>query len=158
MSKMANIQDAVMSSNKSDWETPQVFFDLLDGEFGFTLDVCATAENAKCDEYFDAVDNGLEQEWYGTCWMNPPYGRAIAPWIEKAWLESSSGAGIIVVALMAARTDTLWWHEYVMQASELRFVKGRLTFQGAKSSAPFPSVVVVWNGSNALKVTTLDWN
>jgi phage N-6-adenine-methyltransferase len=66
----------VLFSSRTDlWATPQDFFDRLNAEFRFTLDVCATPENAKCTRYFTRADDGLAQSWTGVCWMNPPYGR-----------------------------------------------------------------------------------
>jgi phage N-6-adenine-methyltransferase len=134
---------AVHFSSRNDrWETPPEFFARLDEEFGFTLDVCALPENAKCKRYFTPAVDGLKQEWRGVCWMNPPYGRAISKWVQKAWESAQQGA--TVVCLLPARTDTAWWHTYVMRASEIRLVRGRVRFVGAASSAPFPSAVVVF--------------
>lgn len=129
------------SSEKVEWETPQAFFDELDLEFGFDLDVCALPENAKCDRFFTPEDDGLSQEWCGVCWMNPPYGRVIGDWMRKAYESSRQGA--TVVCLVPARTDTRWWHDYAMKG-EIRFIKGRLKFGGAATSAPFPNAVVVF--------------
>ena len=123
------------------WATPQDFFDRLHAEFGFELDVCATPDNAKCSRYYTVNDDGLAQEWTGTCWMNPPYGRAIAGWMRKAWQAAQQGA--TVVCLVPARTDTRWWHDYAMKG-EIRYVKGRLKFGDAKTNAPFPSAVVIF--------------
>lgn len=126
------------------WATPQDFFDKLHAEFGFTLDVCATAENAKCRDYFTAEQDGLAQDWgYHACWMNPPYGRTIGQWMRKA-LESAK-AGATVVCLVPARTDTAWWWDYAMKG-EIRFIRGRLKFGGHETNAPFPSAVVVFHG------------
>ena len=134
--------DVMFSSATDEWETPQDFFDKLDSEFHFTLDVCATDENAKCPNYFTRAQDGLSRGWGGnTCWMNPPYGRKIGAWVKKAYEESLNG--MTVVCLLPARTDTKWWHEYCMKG-ELRFIKGRLKFGGCKNSAPFPSVVVIF--------------
>ena len=130
------------SSRKQDWETPQHFFEQLDREFRFDIDVCATRNNAKLTNFFSAEDDALQQTWRGTAWMNPPYGRVIAKWVQKAFEESRHGA--TVVCLLPARTDTRWWHDYVMKASEIRFIKGRLKFGDAKNSAPFPSAIVVF--------------
>jgi site-specific DNA-methyltransferase (adenine-specific) len=130
------------SSKTCVWATPQDFFDKLDAEFGFALDVCALRENAKCKRYFTPEVNGLVQEWRDVCWMNPPYGREIGRWVAKAFESARNGA--TVVCLLPARTDTAWWHDYVMQACEIRFVRGRLRFGGAESGAPFPSAVVVF--------------
>nr|DAF74079.1 MAG TPA: DNA N-6-adenine-methyltransferase [Caudoviricetes sp.] len=137
----------LMSSTTDEWATPQDFFDGLDKEFGFELDVCATAENAKCDAYYTKEQDGLVQAWHkaaAVCWMNPPYGRQIGAWMKKAYEESQKGA--TVVCLVPARTDTAWWHDYAMRGS-VRFVRGRLKFGGGgKNSAPFPSAVVIFGG------------
>lgn len=136
------ITSGMMSSNTCEWETPLDFFRKLDDEFHFELDVCATPENAKCKRYFTREQDGLKQEWTGMCWMNPPYGRVISLWMKKA-LDSSLG-GATVVCLIPARTDTAWWHSYVIpHAAEIRFIRGRLRFSG-KQPAPFPSAVVVF--------------
>jgi phage N-6-adenine-methyltransferase len=123
------------------WATPQEFFDRLDEQFGFTLDVCATADNAKCAAFFTADDDGLAQEWRGICWMNPPYGRAIGAWMQKAY--ESSLAGATVVCLIPARTDTAWWHDYVMKG-DVEFIRGRLKFGDRRKDAPFASALVVF--------------
>ena len=129
------------SSETDEWPTPQDFFDRLNEEFHFELDVCATHENAKCPRYFTRRENGLLQQWTGVCWMNPPYGREIGQWVKKAY-ESALG-GATVVCLLPSRTDTAWWHDYCMKG-EIRFVRGRLKFGTATESAPFPSAVVVF--------------
>ena len=123
------------------WATPQDTFDALDAEFGFKTDVCALSENAKCGHFYSPEQDGLTQDWRGACWMNPPYGREIGKWMRKAYESSLSGA--TVVCLVPARTDTAWWHDYVMRG-EVRFIRGRLKFGGSKNSAPFPSAVVVF--------------
>jgi len=133
---------AQFSSATDLWETPQWLFDELDREFGFSLDVCAIPENAKCQQFFTADEDGLKQPWSGTCWMNPPYGETIGLWVHKAW--ESAQAGALVVCLVPARTDTAWWHDYVMEAAEIRFLRGRLKFGNADNGAPFPSAIVVF--------------
>lgn len=129
------------SSITDKWSTPQATFDNLHAEFGFELDVCALPENAKCQKYFTPEQDGLAQEWRGVCWMNPPYGRGISSWVRKAY--ESAKAGATVVALVPARTDTAWWHDYVAKG-EVRFLRGRLKFGSAKFNAPFPSAVVIF--------------
>jgi len=103
----------MFSGNRKDWATPQWLFDQLDKEFHFTLDVCATATNAKCEKFYTVFDDGLKQQWEGVCWMNPPYGHEVARWIAKACEEADKG--VTVVALLAARTDTRWFHRYIYQ-------------------------------------------
>lgn len=131
-------------SSKTDlWATPQDFFERINDEFNFTLDPCATADNAKCSKFFTKEDDGLTQEWSPhIVFMNPPYGRVIGDWLRKAHEESRKGA--TVVCLIPARTDTRYWHDYVMQAEEIRLVRGRLKFGDGTGSAPFPSAVVVF--------------
>jgi phage N-6-adenine-methyltransferase len=137
----------LFSSRTEEWSTPQYVFDALDAEFHFTLDVCADDKNHKCAKYLTKEQDGLKQPWdeyqiSKVCWMNPPYGPTIGLWMKKAYEESC--AGVTVVCLVHARTDTRWWHEYAMQADEIRFVKGRLKFGDGAGSAPFPSAVVIF--------------
>ena len=133
---------SVHFSSKTDmWATPVWFFEYYNNIFRFDLDVCASAENAKCEIFYTEEDDGLSQEWGGNCWMNPPYGREIIHWMRKAYESSLSGA--TVVCLVPARTDTKWWHEYAMKG-DIEFIRGRLKFGDAKNSAPFPSAVVIF--------------
>jgi phage N-6-adenine-methyltransferase len=124
------------------WATPQWLFDLLDAEFDFNIDVCALPENAKCRRFLSPQDDGLLRPWKGTCWMNPPYGRTVERWVQKAHQSALEGA--TVVCLLPARTDTHWWHRHVVHAAEVRFLRGRLRFGRAEHSAPFPSMIVVF--------------
>lgn len=133
----------MMASNNHDWETPSEVFDALDQEFRFTLDPCCTAETAKCAKFYTKADDGLAQSWAGEIvFMNPPYGREIGRWIEKACGEIEA----TVVCLIPARTDTRWWHRWCMRANEVRLVEGRVCFRrgGRVGSAPFPSAAVVY--------------
>ena len=131
------------SSATEMWSTPQEFFDKYNKIYKFNLDVCATPENTKCENYFTEIDNGLEQVWKGACWMNPPYGRTIKEWMKKAY--ESSLEGTTVVCLVPSRTDTAWWHEYAVKG-DIEFIRGRLKFGGHTNSAPFPSAVIVFKG------------
>lgn len=133
----------MFSSEDNTWATPQNFFDKVNEEFGFNLDVCATSDNAKCSEYITPEINSLNQVWDGICWCNPPYGREISNWVKKAYDESQRGA--TVVCLIPARTDTSYWHDYIFPyASEIRFIRGRLKFGNSNNSAPFPSALIVF--------------
>lgn len=127
--------------NRKDWGTPAWLFDTLNDEFGFAVDVCANSDNALCPEYYDIDRDALGMVWRGCVFMNPPYGRELGAWMRKAAL-SADVSGATVVCLVPARTDVTWWHRYAMRG-EIRFVRGRLRFVGAKHNAPFPSVVVV---------------
>jgi phage N-6-adenine-methyltransferase len=160
----------MFSSRYDSWATPIDFFNELNKEFNFTIDVCASEHNKKCEKYYDITIDGLNQDWTGTCFMNPPYGRTIGNWVKKAYEESKKGNTI--VALLPSRTDTKWFHNYCIN-QEVRFIKGRLVFgtddywkylwsteyidgkknplfgkYGKKNSAPFPSVVVVFKPEN----------
>lgn len=130
------------SSETDMWATPQDLFDKMNAQYNFETDVCAVAENAKCARYFSPEMDGLKQEWTGSCFMNPPYGRGIGVWVKKAYESSMWGA--TMVCLIPARTDTAWWHDYVMKG-EITFLRGRLKFGGHKNSAPFPSAIVVFS-------------
>ena len=151
-------QGVMFSSKSNDWETPADFYSQLDAEFGFTLDPCASQASAKCSSFYTTDDDGLSKNWEGqTVFMNPPYGRKIGNWIQKAYEEGEKG-NTSVVALIPARTDTKYWHNYCMKATEIRFVKGRLKFGkgNAKNSAPFPSAVVIFSGSPPPKISGME--
>lgn len=135
------MNQALFTSRTDEWETPKDFFDTMNKEFHFNLDVCAARENAKCEKYYTKKEDGLSQQWHGNCWMNPPYGREIGKWMKKALEASKEGA--LVACLVPARTDTAWWHEYAMKG-ESRFIRGRLKFGGSQNHAPFPSAVVIF--------------
>lgn len=146
-------QVVMFSSKTGQWGTPQEFYDKLDWRFGpFNLDPCADSDNAKCTKFFTEDEDGLSQSWEGfTSFVNPPYGRGIEKWIKKAYEESRKG-DTKVVMLIPARTDTKYWHQYVMKADEIHFVKGRLKFGDSENSAPFPSAVVVFDGCNQRQI------
>ena len=142
-----SINKGMMSSNTDMWETPQALFDAYNSVYDFDIDVCAVPSNAKCERYFTPDVDWLKQDWVGTCWMNPPYGRQIGKWVRKAYEESKNGS--VIVCLLPARTDTAWFHDYCMKG-KIEFLRGRLKFGGSKNSAPFPSCVVVFDGRRKL--------
>ena len=129
------------------WETPQDLFDDLNEIFTFELDVCADENNTKCKRYITEEMNSFEQDWEGYCWMNPPYGRKIGRWIEKA--KNSAKDGTTVVCLLPARTDTKWF-QLVWEAKYIVFVHGRLKFGKATTPAPFPSAIAVFGDEEDL--------
>jgi phage N-6-adenine-methyltransferase len=143
------MQKVHFQSGNKEWETPAVVFNPLQKEFNIKFDVCATAENTKCKAYFDKKTNSLAQDWSktvgvlkGTAWMNPPYGRGIEKWVRKAHEESLKG--VTTIGLLPARTDTHWFQTYIHEKHEVRFLKGRIKFVDAQSSAPFPSMIVIF--------------
>lgn len=139
------MEKALFSSNSDEWATPQDVFQSLNDEFHFTLDPCATDRNHKCAHYYTQDDNGLQQDWGGEqVFCNPPYS-TIAQWVRKCYLEGTK-KNTTVVLLIPSRTDTKYFHNYIYQRSEIRFLKGRLHFNESKSAAPFPSMVVIFRG------------
>ena len=139
------INDGLFSSATDEWATPTDFFAAVDAFWHFTLDVCATPENAKCEQRFTKKQDGLAQSWAGErCWMNPPFGKEVGKWVQKAY-EEGQRPGTAVVALLPVRSDTRWWQEWVKdKAAHITFLPGRLHFGGSKNSAPFPSALVVY--------------
>jgi phage N-6-adenine-methyltransferase len=131
---------SLFTSRTDEWTTPKDLFEALNARFHFNLDPCATSRNTTCERYFTKSHDGLKQTWTGRVFMNPPYGRHIGKWVKKAYEESRSNAEL-VVCLLPARTDTRWWHDYCMRG-EIAFIKGRVKFSDAKTSAPFPSAIV----------------
>ncbi len=138
---------ALFTSNKDNWRTPKEFYKNLNNEFNFNLDACADKYNSLCNEYYSKENSCLENSWRGKrVFMNPPYGRDIAKFIEKAYNESL--AAEIIVMLLPARTDTKYFHDYILPYCEIRFIKGRLKFldenNQEKDAAPFPSMICIF--------------
>jgi site-specific DNA-methyltransferase (adenine-specific) len=148
---------ALLSSKKMDWCTPNDFFTKLNNEFHFTLDAAASKANAKCDSFYTQEDDALSKDWEGeTVFVNPPYGREIGDWVKKAY-EESRKPNTVVVMLIPARTDTKYFHEYIIGKSDIRFLKGRLKFEYEDGSgawaAPFPSMVVIFKSGSGNSIT-----
>jgi len=141
------LNKSLFSSKTNEWSTPQKFFDELNKEFNFTLDPCATKENAKCKKFYTEKDNGLIQDWSRErIFCNPPYGSCLKDWVKKCYEIAQDET--LVVLLIPARTDTKYFHQYIYKQKnvEIRFIKGRLKFGDSKNSAPFPSMLVIYNG------------
>lgn len=143
---MPKTLDVMYSSKSNEWATPIEFYKELDNEFHFNLDPCSDDTNYKCEKHFTLADDGLSKNWEGyRVFCNPPYSD-ISKWVEKAFREGHKD-NTIVVMLIPARTDTKYFHDYILYRSEIRFVKGRLKFGEGKNSAPFPSMVVIFRGA-----------
>lgn len=150
-------------NSKDVWETPQYFFELLDKEFHFDIDVAASDNNTKCSEYITEAQDGLKQQWnlYSDLqptkvFCNPPY-KDIDKWIEKGFREGLILFNIVVM-LIPVRSDTQYWHEYIMKAKEVRLCKGRINFEinGKSQGSPnFASCVVVFDGEHEAKFSTM---
>lgn len=136
---------AMFSSNTDNWATPQYLFNELNDEFSFLLDPCADQSNHKCAKYYTKQDDGLSKDWSGeTVFCNPPYGRAIKNWVKKCFDEVYNGKCQCAVMLIPSRTDTAWFHDFIYQKAQIRFIRGRLRFGDSTANAPFPSMVVVF--------------
>lgn len=137
------INENLFTSKTEEWATPQSLFAELNKEFKFTLDPCATKENAKCKKFYTKEENGLSKSWKGEkVFCNPPYGKQISKWVQKCYEENEQN-GTEIVLLIPARTDTKYFHEYIYGKHEIRFIKGRLHFNESKNAAPFPSMIVI---------------
>lgn len=115
------------------WATPAAVYDALNDEFRFDFDPCP----------LDGDGDGLSPlfcSWRGKrVFCNPPYGPGIGDWLKRG------SEAELAVFLIPARTDTRWFHEICLPfASDIRFLRGRLRFGDAVNSAPFPSMVVVF--------------
>ena len=141
---------ATLASGSVEWETPPALFATLHRAHDFTIDAAASDENAKLPRYWTAHTDALLQDWRGErVFCNPPFGRGIAAWMEKAWRETRDGCPLAVF-LVPARTDTAWWHDYVEGVAHVRFLRGRVAYeQGGvpKQPAPFASCVITFSGS-----------
>ena len=148
---MADLTALLKKGKSTEWATPYDLFNELDTEFHFTLDPCATAENAKCAKFYTIEDDGLAQSWKGErVFMNPPYGTDAGNWIAKAYFESQYAE--VIVALLPVRTDTKWFHDFVYHKAEIRFIKGRVKFigpNGQGGSPTFPSMIIIWRSSSS---------
>lgn len=137
-------------SVKQDWNTPDSLFNKLNSEFKFETDLAASQENTKCPKYYSIQNDSLKQTWSGVCWLNPPYGNKeskIKDWVKKAYESAEADPSLTVVMLIPARTNTKWFHQYVMKASEVRLICGRVKFVGNKHGLPQPLVLVVFKKS-----------
>lgn len=161
-------------SSGTDRATPPEIYAWLDGQMHFTVDVCASKRNTKHARFYDVEKNGLAQSWEGeTFWCNPPYGKELGQWMDKA-RDSAMHSNAMGVCLVPARVDVGWWHNFVYcrdgRAGGLRkasfdhtsavqwllfdrlivgvyFHDQRICFDGLES-APFPSAFVFFGSRN----------
>jgi site-specific DNA-methyltransferase (adenine-specific) len=135
-------------TQKDKWETPKLIYRPLNKEFGFTLDPCCETHTAKCSKYYTLEEDGLSKDWQGEIvFCNPPYSNGnIDLWMEKCYKESLK-PNTIVVALVAVSTSARWWHQWIMNKAELRFIERRVKFVGAPYTATFSSVIVIFGRS-----------
>jgi len=144
---MARFTENKFKTENQSWETPDELFNILNEEFLFDIDVAANNNNKKCDKFINEKKNALIKEWEGTCWLNPPYGgkreNSLKNWVKRAF-EQSRKKNCVVVMLIPARTNTIWWHEYIMRAKEIRLIRGRPKFKGNIHGLPWPLAIIVF--------------
>ena len=132
--------NGIFSKASDEWETPKDLFYKLHHQYRFTLDPCATEKNALCNKFFTMENDGLKQSWEGErVFCNPPYSKV------KEWVKKASEEKALTVMLIPARTDTSWFHDIVQKKGMFYFIRGRLKFSNSKNSAPFPSMIVLFN-------------
>lgn len=154
------VNKVLFSSKSEEWTTPQWLFDKINNMFHIDLDPCTSNENPLNVDYVCTKDknDGLKDIWFGNVFVNPPYNRAIVLWLDKAYRELRRNREVKrIIFLLPARTDTKWFHQYIFDDVTLMyrefvehvwFIKGRLKFGGAKNSAPFPSMVIIFCNKN----------
>lgn len=144
-------------SESSEWETPGHVIELVTSLFGpITLDVASTDRNAVCAEH--CTEGALERTWRsaGITWCNPPYGRDIHLWIDRAIEEAQRGAHIVM--LVPAHTDTAWFHR-AAACARVYFLRGRLQFTLAgvsMGSARFPSALIEFTSAQDTGMGVID--
>ena len=133
----------------------------LNDRFAFTLDVAASAHNAKCERFITKELDGLCTTWSGErVWCNPPYSW-IRAWVEKAWDEWRSAAPPLLIAMLlpANRTEQGWWQDLVEPFRDradatlrTEFIRDRIRFvrEGATTilpneRPPFGCVLLIWS-------------
>lgn len=146
--KLFDTDKLAKSLDSIDWGTPPEIFNQLNQEFKFTLDVCSSKHNHKCDTYFTVEDDGLKQSWENNvCWCNPPYGRDVKKWVKKAHDECKNNT--TTVLLIPCKTNTNWWHDLIIPNAEVRFLRGRVKFiyptgEQSKQALPWPLAIVIF--------------
>lgn len=159
MNNLEPLMTSARSGDKSkdEWQTPLWLFEKLDEEFKFDLDPAATEDNHLTWAYMTKKENGLAYNWFGSVFVNPPYSR-MKEWVKKGYEEAQLPPVKRVVMLIAARTDTQAWWNFIRHG-EVRFLPGRLKFEhpnGARHSAPFPSAVVIFGRD--IEAKTVYWD
>lgn len=145
------------------WATPQYIFDWLNEEFHFDLDAAANYNNYKCDNFFtsneDCPEGAFAFNWneFGKrIWLNPPYSNPY-PWVKKAYEESLNGC--TVVCLLPADISTKWFHEWVINKAEIRFIQGRINFDnpipGKYNPPKFGSIIAIYGTDVTPKVISV---
>ena len=132
--------------HKDNLRTPKKLYDALNKEFNFNFDPCPYKHNIK-------LWDGLEIDWKERNFINPPYSRKLKElFVKKAIKESEKGN--LCVCLLPVSTSTILFHDYILpNKSEIRFIKGRLQFEGVNTKGVFvnnvdamhDSMIVIFN-------------
>ena len=142
-------------TGKQTWKTPDSVFISLNSEFHFETDLACDETNRLCPKGYTEKENSLTKTWVGVNWLNPPFGK-VKLWVKKAY-EESRKEDTIIVMLIFSKTNTVWWHDYVMKAKEIRLIEGRPIFEGASGGLPFPlSIIVFEKTDEPVKLSTFD--
>lgn len=143
------IDNNSFKSKSVEYETPTEIVEPLIEEFNIVLDVCATRENAQCAYFITKYQDAFTKDWseHGNCWMNPPWGRGMKKWVERAREESRKG--IVVVCLLPVRSNTIWWHKNIIDTkAEVRFLKGEIKFNKMERGLWLPCAIVIFRPSD----------
>ena len=135
------INPGLFTSDSVEYNTPpEIILSVLEVLGTIDLDPCSDGKNIPAILHYTKSDDGLQQEWKGSVYMNPPYGRVIGVWVRKLLSEYEKGNITHAIALVPARTDTAWFRMF----RDLPWcaVKGRLKFSECKGGAPFPSAIL----------------
>ena len=144
---MADFDKNSFASKKQDWQTPKELFEKPNKEFNFTIDLAASDDNALCSKFYSKDSNGLQQCWDGVCYLNPPYNSKeskVIDWVKKAYNDTQKNSNLTVVILLPARTNNKFFHNYIMKCAEVKFICGRVKFNGAKHGLPQPLLFAVF--------------
>lgn len=142
---------AVFSSASEEWYTPPELIEEVLAEIGgneFDCDPASPRTDGPIPAriHFTRKENGLLHPWVGIVWLNPPYGRQLPAWVQKAISEIRTGQAEIIYLLVPSRTDTRWWHDLMAAGASVQYLKGRIRFlkeNGERGDAsPFPSVLL----------------
>jgi len=149
------LNEALMSSESEHWNTPGSFITLVRAVAPIALDPCSNEGSlVQAERSICLPEDGIKADWFersrfenqtsaGLVYVNPPYGSKQRDFLRKCAAEADRGCEI--VALIPARTDTMVFQRTVFATAQaICFYAGRLKFEGAPSSAPFPSAVVYW--------------
>jgi phage N-6-adenine-methyltransferase len=151
------VSKIVFSHKKDEYFTPKSLYDKLNRRYNFRLDPATTSDNPLDTKFFyTQADNGLDKDWKPVnTFVNPPYSK-VGKWVAKAHDQILSNvkknSELVIVMLVAARTDTKWFHDIVLESNIkgyciVQFLRGRLKFRNTVYTSPFPSMLITFRKS-----------